>query len=94
MRVLVHVRGTVGELDLWPYALSAEPVGDGALLNVDVVDGRELVGVLVALVERGLDIVRVETLGPPPRAIPQARARGGSFRPGEAFAPSADEVDT
>jgi len=63
MRVLVQVRGTVDEVELWPYASSAEPFSDGSLLNVDVLDGRELVGVLVALLDRGLDIVKVETLG-------------------------------
>ena len=63
MRVLVQVRGSVDEVDLWPYASSAAGYREGSLLTIDVLDGRELVSVLLALLDRGLDIVKVDTLG-------------------------------
>ena len=66
MRVLVHARNTVDPADLWPYVDRVEPSGSGVLLHVEVLDGRELVGVLVALVDRGVDVVRVEPLGDTP----------------------------
>jgi len=66
MRVLVQVRGSVDDVELWPYASRSEPLSEGSLLNVDVMDGRELVSVLIALLDRGLDIVKVETLGTSP----------------------------
>ena len=62
MRVLVHVRGTVDEADLWPYVTSTQPLTDDSLLAVEVCDSRELVSVLVALTDRGLDVVEVQTL--------------------------------
>ena len=62
MRVLVHVRGTVDDVDLWPYVTSAQPLTDDSLLAVEVSDSRELVSVLVALTDRGLDVVEVQTL--------------------------------
>lgn len=62
MRVLVHVRGTVDEVDLWPYFTSAQPITGDSLLAVEVDDSRELVSVLVALTDRGLDLVEVQTL--------------------------------
>jgi hypothetical protein len=62
MRVLVHVRGTVDEVDLWPYVTSTQPITGDSLLAVDVDDSRELVSVLVALTDRGLDLVEVQTL--------------------------------
>jgi hypothetical protein len=64
MRALIQVRGVVDDLALWPYASGAEPYNGDSLLSVDVVDGREMVGVLVALLDRGLDVVKVVTLGP------------------------------
>jgi hypothetical protein len=65
MRVLIHVSGPVEELDLWPYVTRVDPLADGSLLSVEVVDGRDLVGVLVALTDRGLELTRVQTLEPP-----------------------------
>lgn len=62
MRVLVYVRGRVDEVDLWPYVTSTQPLTDDSLLTVEVSDSRELVGVLVALTDRGLDVVEVQTL--------------------------------
>ena len=62
MRVLVHVRGTVDEVDLWPYVTSAQPICGDSLLAVDVDESRELVSVLIALTDRGLDLVEVQTL--------------------------------
>ena len=61
MRVQVHVRGAVDEATLWPYVAEVESRAGDSLLAVDVTDSRELVGVLVALTDRGLDIVNVET---------------------------------
>ena len=62
MRVLVQVRGTVDEVDLWPYVTSTQPLTDDSLLVVEVSDSRELVSVLVAFTDRGLDVVEVQTL--------------------------------
>jgi len=64
-RVLIHVCGPVEELDLWPYVTRVDQLTDGSLLSVEVVDGRDLVGVLVALTDRGLELTRVQTLDPP-----------------------------
>jgi hypothetical protein len=74
MRVLVHVRGTVDEVDLWPYVTSTQPLTDDSLLAVEVSDSRELVCVLVALTDRGLDVVEVQTL--------DAEYRGSTDGPG------------
>jgi hypothetical protein len=62
MRVLIHVRGAIDELDLWPYVTRVDPLADGSLLSLEAVDGRDLVGVLVALTDRGLELTRVQTL--------------------------------
>ena len=62
MRVLIHVRGEVDEVDLWPYVMRAEPATDGSLLTVEVDDGRDLVGVLVALTDRGFEPVTVHPI--------------------------------
>jgi hypothetical protein len=67
MRVLVHVRGQVDAVDLWPYVTSTQPLTDDSLLAVEVSDSRELVNVLVALTDRGLDLVEVQTLDAPYR---------------------------
>jgi len=75
MRVLVHVRGSVDELDLWPYVTRVAPLPDGSLLSVEVADGRDLVGVLVALTDRGLELTRVQTLDP------SADRRNAAHRP-------------
>jgi hypothetical protein len=64
MRVLVHVRGTVDVVELWPYVSRAQPYSGGSLLDFDVLDGRELVSTLVALLDRGLEIVKVESFDP------------------------------
>lgn len=70
MRVLVHARGAVDEFDMWPYVTRVDPITDGSLLTVDVLDGRELVNALMALTDRGLELVRVQPLDdcpdPPP----------------------------
>jgi hypothetical protein len=62
MRVLVHVRGTVDKVDLWPHVTSTQPSTDDSLLAVEVSDSRELVSVLAALTDRRLDVVEVQTL--------------------------------
>ena len=67
MRVLIRVRGNVDEVDLWPYVLRAEPLAEDSLLSVEVDDGRELVGVLVALTDRGLELITVQPIAPDAR---------------------------
>lgn len=61
MRAAIHVRGSRGDIDVWPYVGRAEQLGEDSLLTVEVADGRELVGLLVALSERGLTVVTVES---------------------------------
>jgi hypothetical protein len=62
VHVLVRVRGQLDDGDLWPYAGRASVVGEESLVTLEVDDSRELVGALVALTQRGLQIVRVDTV--------------------------------
>jgi len=62
MRALVHLRGGVGDVDLWPYAARVQVLGEDSLLTLEVGDSLELVGALSALTQRGLQITRVDTI--------------------------------
>ncbi|HWS57786.1 MAG TPA: hypothetical protein VN257_04545 [Actinotalea sp.] len=71
MHVLVHVHGNVDDVDLWPLVARGEPLGDDVLVTLEVADGRELVGALIALTQRGLRILRVDTLEPDQHRLPR-----------------------
>lgn len=75
MQALVTVRGDVDNLDLWPYVRRAERVGAHSLLTLEVHDGRELVGALVAFSQRSLEIVTVETVDPASRTLGNSEKR-------------------
>jgi hypothetical protein len=62
MLVLVRVREYADPLlDLWPYITRFRVLPSGCLLTLDVHDTRELVSVLVALANRGIEIEEVDT---------------------------------
>jgi hypothetical protein len=64
VQVLVQARGYVDPLlDLWPYMTGVRSSPSGSLLTLDVHDSRELVGALIALADRGVEIEEVEIQG-------------------------------
>jgi hypothetical protein len=61
VQVLVQVRGYVDPLlDLWPYVTGVRSSSWRSLLTLDVHDSRELVGALIDLADRGVEIEQVE----------------------------------
>ncbi len=56
MRAEVVVQGAVDHADLWPYAVGSERTGDRSVLTLEVHDTQEFVGVLEAILARGLGV--------------------------------------
>ena len=65
MRAVVVVAGDVDERDIWPYAVWSDSNGTSTTLTVRVHDSQELVGVLAALTDLGLEIISTHLVGEP-----------------------------
>jgi len=73
MRALVVVRGVVDERDIWPYASLQDRDGVSTRLMVKAHDSRELVGVLLALLELRLEVVSMRVITDPPGRTARSR---------------------
>ena len=65
MRAVVVVSGEVDERDVWPYAVWSDSNGTSTTLTVRVHDSQELVGVLAALTDLGLEVTSTHLIDEP-----------------------------
>jgi hypothetical protein len=65
MRAVVVVAGEVDERDIWPYAVWSDSAGTSTTLTVRVHDSQELVGVLAALTDLGLEVISTHLVDEP-----------------------------
>ena len=65
MQVLVQVRGDFDPSDLWPYVVGSQTLASNRILTLEVGDSREFVSVLVALADRGVEILEAEVSADP-----------------------------
>jgi hypothetical protein len=65
MRAVVVVAGEVDERDVWPYAVWSDSNGTSTTLTVRVHDSQELVGVLAALTDLGLEVTSTHLIDEP-----------------------------
>lgn len=65
MRAVVVVTGEVDERDVWPYAVWSDSNGTSTTLTVRVHDSQELVGVLAALTDLGLEVTSTHLIDEP-----------------------------
>ena len=65
MQAVVVVTGEVDERDIWPYARWSDSDGTSTTLRVRVHDSQELVGVLTALTDMGLQVTSTHLVDEP-----------------------------
>ena len=65
MRAVVVVAGEVDERDVWPYAVWSDSNGTSTTLTVRVHDSQELVSVLAALTDLGLEVTSTHLIDEP-----------------------------